>query len=83
MSVYNITMAPEVDVRNILIAKRVGVRNFQYQGYLYKKGGGGKIKKGGGLTPLPTMSYRDYLQNTQHVVLRNHPTLSIATERLV
>ena len=29
-----------------------------------------------------TKSYRDYLQNTQHVVLRNRPTLSISMERL-
>ena len=29
-----------------------------------------------------TKSYRNYLQNTQHVVLRNRPTLSIGTERL-
>ena len=32
--------------------------------------------------PNTQKSYRDYLQNTQHVVLRNRPTLSIATERL-
>ena len=29
-----------------------------------------------------TKSYKNYLQNTQHVVLRNRPTLSIGTERL-
>ena len=29
-----------------------------------------------------TKSYKNYLQNTQHVVLRNHPILSIGTERL-
>ena len=29
-----------------------------------------------------TKSYRDYLQNTSHVVLRNCPSLSIAMERL-
>ena len=29
-----------------------------------------------------TKSYKNYLQNRQHVVLRNHPTLSIGTERL-
>ena len=28
-------------------------------------------------------SYKNYLQNTAHVVLRNRPTLSIAMERLV
>ena len=27
-------------------------------------------------------SYKNYLQNTEHVVLRNRPTLSITTERL-
>ena len=27
-------------------------------------------------------SYKNYLQNTKHVVLRNRPTLSIGTERL-
>ena len=30
----------------------------------------------------PTKSRKNYLQNTQHVVLRNRPTLSIGTERL-
>ena len=35
------------------------------------------------LTPLDlTKSYKNYLQNTQHVVLRNRPTLPIGTERL-
>ena len=35
------------------------------------------------LTPLDlTKSYRNYLQNTQHVVLRNRPTLPIGAERL-
>ena len=29
-----------------------------------------------------TKSYKNYLQNTQHVVLRNRPTLPIGTERL-
>ena len=29
-----------------------------------------------------TKPHKNYLQNTQHVVLRNHPTLSIGTERL-
>ena len=29
-----------------------------------------------------TKSYKDYLQKTQHVVLRNRPTLPIGTERL-
>ena len=29
-----------------------------------------------------TKSYKNYLQNTQHVVLRNGPTLSIGAERL-
>ena len=29
-----------------------------------------------------TKSYKNYLQNMQHVVLRNRPTLSIGTERL-
>ena len=29
-----------------------------------------------------TKSHRDYLQNTSHVVLRNCPSLSIATERI-
>ena len=29
-----------------------------------------------------TKHHKNYLQNTQHVVLRNHPTLSIGTERL-
>ena len=29
-----------------------------------------------------TKSYRDYLQNTPHVVLHNRPSLSIAAERL-
>ena len=29
-----------------------------------------------------TKSYRDYLQNTPHVMLRNCPSLSIATEKL-
>ena len=47
------------------------------------------FKKSGGwrciltLTPKNlTKSYKNYLQNTQHVVLRNRPTLSLATERL-
>ena len=31
--------------------------------------------------PNTTKSYKNYLQNMQHVVLRNHPTLSICTER--
>ena len=30
-----------------------------------------------------TKSYKNYLQNTQHAVLHNRPTLSIGTERLV
>ena len=35
------------------------------------------------LTPKNlTKSYKNYLKNTPQVVLRNHPTLSIATERL-
>ena len=37
------------------------------------------------LTPTPkniTKSYGDYLQNTQHMVLRNPPSLSKAKERL-
>ena len=29
-----------------------------------------------------TKPHKNYLQNTQHVVLRNRPTLSIGTERL-
>ena len=29
-----------------------------------------------------TKPHKNYLQNTQHVVLRNHPTLSMGTERL-
>ena len=29
-----------------------------------------------------TKSYKNYLQNTQHVVLRNRPTLPIGMERL-
>ena len=29
-----------------------------------------------------TKSHKNYLQNMQHEVLRNHPTLSIGTERL-
>ena len=29
-----------------------------------------------------TKSYKNYLQNTQHVVLRNRPTLPIGRERL-
>ena len=32
--------------------------------------------------PNSSRSYKNYLQNTQHVVLRNRPTLSIGTERL-
>ena len=32
--------------------------------------------------PNTTKSYKNYLQNTQHMVLRNRPTLSIGTERL-
>ena len=34
------------------------------------------------LIGLATKSYKNYLQNTQHVVLRNRPTLPIGTERL-
>ena len=37
------------------------------------------------LNPNTIKSYKilqNYLQNTQHMVLRNHPTLSIGTERL-
>ena len=32
--------------------------------------------------PNTIKSYKNYLQNTQHMVLRNRPTLSIGTERL-
>ena len=32
--------------------------------------------------PNSIRSYKNYLQNTHHVVLRNPPTLSIGTERL-
>ena len=32
--------------------------------------------------PNTTKSYKNYLQNRQHVVLHNRPTLSIGTERL-
>ena len=32
--------------------------------------------------PNTMKSYKNYLQNTQHMVLRNCPTLSIGTERL-
>ena len=32
--------------------------------------------------PNTIKSYKNYLQNTQHLVLRNCPTLSIGTERL-
>ena len=32
--------------------------------------------------PNTIKSYKNYLQNTQHMVLRNRPTLSIDTERL-
>ena len=32
--------------------------------------------------PNAVKSYKNYLQNTQHVVLRNCPTLSIGRERL-
>ena len=32
--------------------------------------------------PNTIKPYKNYLQNTQHMVLRNRPTLSIGTERL-
>ena len=32
--------------------------------------------------PNTIKSYKNYLQNTQHIVLRNRPTLTIGTERL-
>ena len=32
--------------------------------------------------PNTIKSYKNYLQNMQHMVLRNWPTLSIGTERL-
>ena len=32
--------------------------------------------------PNTIKSYKNYLQNTQHMVLRSRPTLSIGTERL-
>ena len=32
--------------------------------------------------PNLTKSHKNYLQNTQHMVLRNRPTLIIGTERL-
>ena len=32
--------------------------------------------------PNTIKSYKNYLQNTQHMALRNPPTLSIGTERL-
>ena len=32
--------------------------------------------------PDLTKSHKNYLQNTQHMVLRNRPTLIIGTERL-
>ena len=35
-----------------------------------------------GLRNNLTKSYKNYLQNTQHMVLRNRPTLIIGTERL-
>ena len=35
----------------------------------------------GFLNPNTIKSYKNYLQNMQHVVLRNSPTLSIGTER--
>ena len=34
------------------------------------------------INPNTVKSYKNYLQNTEHMVLRNHPTLSIGTERL-
>ena len=34
------------------------------------------------INPNTQKSYKKYLQNLVHVVSRNHPTLSIATERL-
>ena len=35
-----------------------------------------------GINPNTIKSYKNYLQNTQHMVLRNQPTLSIGMERL-
>ena len=32
--------------------------------------------------PNTIKSYKNYHQNTQHMVLRNQPTLSVGTERL-
>ena len=34
------------------------------------------------INPNTIKSYKIYLQNTQHMVLRNRPTLIIGTERL-
>ena len=34
------------------------------------------------LNPYAQKSYQNYLQNMAHVVLHNHPTLSIPTEKL-
>ena len=39
-------------------------------------------EKDANFNPNTTKSYKNYLQNTQHMVLRNRPTLIIGTERL-
>ena len=41
-----------------------------------------KGRLGLSVNPNTIKSYKNYLQNTQHMVLRNRPTLIIGTERL-
>ena len=57
--------------------------NYRYSNYRLVTESPGKVEQALTLTLLDlTKSYKNYLQNTQHVVLHNRPTLPIGTERL-